>query len=133
MPPQPAALGSYQSGRRYKSLQAVLMSMTWQEDHGGCCCEACTRAPRLLRPPKAQGHYGPWHAAAAVAGSDSEDDTAVRYSGLWVGELVVAAQRYISTSIGVNMVLMYGQTLAAQHAGAMHWCADSCIVSCCLI
>ena len=47
---------------------------SWQAEHRGCCCEECTCAPRVLRAPKAQGHYAPWHAAAAVAGSDSEDD-----------------------------------------------------------
>ncbi len=27
----------------------------------GCCCEACTQAPRLLRPAKLEGgHYGAW-------------------------------------------------------------------------
>lgn len=26
----------------------------------GCCCRACTDAPRLLRPPKAGGQYGNW-------------------------------------------------------------------------
>lgn len=44
----------------------------------GCCCEACTAAPRLLRPAKASGYYGTWAseaeelAAAAATGGDGE-------------------------------------------------------------
>lgn len=31
-----------------------------QTKFSGCCCEACTAAPRLLRPAKTQGLYGNW-------------------------------------------------------------------------
>ncbi|GLI62237.1 hypothetical protein VaNZ11_004832 [Volvox africanus] len=34
---------------------------TCKTRYNGCCCEACTMAPRLLRPAKVDGgHYGAW-------------------------------------------------------------------------
>ena len=38
--------------------------------HAGCCCAACTSAPRLLRPAKVSGQYGLW--GAEVSGGTAD-------------------------------------------------------------
>lgn len=40
-------------------------------NYRGCCCEACTDAPRLLRPAKTAGQYGNWSQYTAEEGEGS--------------------------------------------------------------
>lgn len=54
-----------------------------QVKHGGCCCERCTRAERLVRPANGGGNYGRWLNAVTDGEDLPQGDDAARQVRVW--------------------------------------------------